>query len=207
MMSLLNMLGEVYRQMGLEKEAESWFRASLKSKPDHIPAYLTYARLLADNKTRKHEAEQQFLKALDIAPKDNTALHQYGRFLVEQGRHSEAAEYFRLATEVSDPPHFEDVMAAATSYRLSGNLQKAESFYRKGVQLQPELHSAHINLGAFLHLVGEYEEAEKCYKTALQLKPGDQLTLNNLQRLHAKKSSHSKVISRNTSKQMSTSRN
>ncbi|XP_071443182.1 protein O-mannosyl-transferase TMTC2-like [Hetaerina americana] len=205
--SLLNMLGEVHRQLGQEDAAEEWFRASLQSKPDHIPAHLTYARLLADNKTRIPEAEKQYLKALHIAPRDVSALHQYGRFLVEQGRHSEAAEYFKLATEVLDPPQFEDVMAAATSYRLCGNLREAEVYYRKGVQLRPQLHSTHVNLGALLHLTGRLDDARKSYERALNLKPGDQLTMTNLQRLQASKPCHLSSFSKNNSKQMPTPKN
>ncbi|XP_046385963.1 protein O-mannosyl-transferase TMTC2-like [Ischnura elegans] len=205
--SLLNMLGEVYRQLGQEDVAEEWFRASLQSKPDHIPAHLTYARLLADNKTRIPEAEKQYLQALRIAPRDVSALHQYGRFLVEQGRHAEAAEYFKSATEAIEPPQFEDVMAAATSYRLCGKLREAEIFYRMGVQLRPKLHSTHVNLGALLHLTGRLDEARKSYEKALSLKPGDQLTLTNLQRLQVTKPCPINSLPKNSSKQSSTHKN
>ena len=44
--------------------------------------------------------------------------------------------------------------------------------------------SSHMNLGAMLHLVGKLWEAEDHYYTALRLKPHDQATLINIQRLH-----------------------
>lgn len=37
--------GELYMKMNNDKMAEHWYREALKSKPDHIPAHLTLARL------------------------------------------------------------------------------------------------------------------------------------------------------------------
>ncbi|GIX93725.1 protein O-mannosyl-transferase TMTC2 [Caerostris extrusa] len=42
--SLFNMMGEAYFKMGSFVNAENWYRAALRSKPDHIPAHLTYAK-------------------------------------------------------------------------------------------------------------------------------------------------------------------
>ena len=44
--------------------------------------------------------------------------------------------------------------------------------------------SAHMNLGAMLHLVGKLKEAENHYLTAWSLNPGDPSTRTNLERLH-----------------------
>lgn len=44
--------------------------------------------------------------------------------------------------------------------------------------------SSHMNLGAMLHLVGKLSEAEDHYLKALRLRPGDQTTTINIQRLH-----------------------
>jgi hypothetical protein len=43
------MLGEAYSRMGRDVDAEPWFLASLSIRPDHIPAHLTYGKLLARN--------------------------------------------------------------------------------------------------------------------------------------------------------------
>ena len=42
---------------------------------------------------------------------------------------------------------------------------------------------AHMNLGAMLHFNGKLQEAEESYLKALELKPGDELTMKNLQKL------------------------
>ena len=46
---ILNVLGEALHSLNKTKEAELSFRAALAAKPDHIPAYLTYGKLLAKN--------------------------------------------------------------------------------------------------------------------------------------------------------------
>lgn len=39
--------GEAYMRLSKLPEAEHWYMESLKSKTDHIPAHLTYGKLLA----------------------------------------------------------------------------------------------------------------------------------------------------------------
>jgi len=46
---ILNLLGESYQAVNNTKEAERWYKAALAEKPDHIPAYLTYGKMLAKN--------------------------------------------------------------------------------------------------------------------------------------------------------------
>lgn len=39
--------GEAYVRLHKLAEAEHWYKESLRAKPDHIPAHLTYGKLLA----------------------------------------------------------------------------------------------------------------------------------------------------------------
>lgn len=43
----LPITGEAYMRMNKLADAEYWYRESLRVKPDHIPAHLTYGKLLA----------------------------------------------------------------------------------------------------------------------------------------------------------------
>ncbi|XP_014216647.1 transmembrane and TPR repeat-containing protein CG31690 [Copidosoma floridanum] len=47
--SVYNLLGETLSRLQRYAEAEKWFQASLASQPDHVPAHLTYGKLLARN--------------------------------------------------------------------------------------------------------------------------------------------------------------
>jgi len=44
-----NLLGETLSKLQQYAEAERWFQASLASQPDHVPAHITYGKLLARN--------------------------------------------------------------------------------------------------------------------------------------------------------------
>lgn len=47
--SLYNMLGEAHYRLNEFAEAERWYKAALQAKPDHVPAHLTYGKMLAKN--------------------------------------------------------------------------------------------------------------------------------------------------------------
>jgi len=46
---LYNLLGDAYLHLKRTSQAEKWYLAALQAKPDHVPAHLTYGKLLAKN--------------------------------------------------------------------------------------------------------------------------------------------------------------
>lgn len=44
---VVNPSGEAYMKLNKFEDAEHWYRESLKAKPDHVPAHLTYGKLLS----------------------------------------------------------------------------------------------------------------------------------------------------------------
>nr|XP_018903016.1 PREDICTED: transmembrane and TPR repeat-containing protein 2-like [Bemisia tabaci]XP_018903017.1 PREDICTED: transmembrane and TPR repeat-containing protein 2-like [Bemisia tabaci] len=179
---LYNLLGEALSRLGQVEAAEYWYQAALQAKPDHVPAHLTYGKLLARNKTRIPEAELWFQKAQKLAPKDPSVHQHFGQFLAERGRFLEAAYHLVKAAELA-PTEYDLVVSAATALRQAGHGQKAEQMYRRAVELKPMESGSHSNLGAMLHLNGRYEEAIKSYSEALRLDPRDSTTLHNLEKL------------------------
>uniref|UniRef100_A0A8C5WH57 Protein O-mannosyl-transferase TMTC2 n=1 Tax=Leptobrachium leishanense TaxID=445787 RepID=A0A8C5WH57_9ANUR len=179
--SLYNMMGEAYMRLNKVHEAEHWYMESLRSKPDHIPAHLTYGKLLALT-GRKSEAEHYFLKAIQLdSTKGNCYMH-YGQFLLEEGRLLEAAEMAKKAAEL-DHSEFDVVFNAAHMLRQASLNEAAEAYYKMAAGLRPNYPAALMNLGAILHLNGKLEEAEANYLRALQFKPDDVITQSNLRKL------------------------
>lgn len=43
------MLGETLARLQQDEEAERWYQAALSAEPDHVPAHITYGKLLAKN--------------------------------------------------------------------------------------------------------------------------------------------------------------
>ncbi|XP_046890771.1 protein O-mannosyl-transferase TMTC2 [Hypomesus transpacificus] len=179
--SLYNMMGEAYMRLNKLSEAEHWYRESLRSKPDHIPAHLTYGKLLAVT-GQKTEAERYFLKAIQLDPMKGNCYMHYGQFLLEESRLLEAAEMAEKAARL-DSGEFDVVFSAAHMLRQASLNEAAEKYYGRAASLRPNYPAALMNLGAILHLNGKLQEAEANYLRALQLKPDDTITQSNLRKL------------------------
>ncbi|XP_023204227.1 transmembrane and TPR repeat-containing protein 2 [Xiphophorus maculatus] len=179
--SLYNMLGEAYMRLNKLPEAEHWYRESLRAKPDHIPAHLTYGKLLAIT-GQKTEAERYFLKAIQLDPTKGNCYMHYGQFLLEESRLLEAAEMAKTAARL-DGGEFDVVFSAAHMLRQAKLNEAAEKYYGQAASLRPNYPAALMNLGAILHLNGKLQEAEANYLLALQLKPDDTITQSNLRKL------------------------
>ncbi|EFN60710.1 Transmembrane and TPR repeat-containing protein CG4341 [Camponotus floridanus] len=182
--SVYNLLGETLSRLQQYAEAERWFQASLASQPDHVPAHITYGKLLARNSSRVLEAERWFLRARRLAPDDPSVHHHYGLFLTSQGRLVEAAEEQLRAAELSRSD-YELSVAAASALRQADRRDEAEVWYRHAANLRPHEARSHTNLGAILHLNGKYKQAAAAYREALRLQPGDATTITNLHKLAA----------------------
>ncbi|KAM9754795.1 protein O-mannosyl-transferase TMTC2 [Menidia menidia] len=179
--SLYNMMGEAYMRLNKLTEAEHWYRESLRAKPDHIPAHLTYGKLLAMT-GQKPEAERYFLKAIQLDPTKGNCYMHYGQFLLEESRLLEAAEMAKKAARL-DSGEFDVVFSAAHMLRQASLNEAAEKYYGQAASLRPNYPAALMNLGAILHLNGKLQEAEANYLRALQLKPDDTITQSNLRKL------------------------
>lgn len=179
--SLYNMMGEAYMRLNRLTEAEHWYRESLRVKPDHIPAHLTYGKLLAMT-GQKTQAERYFLKAIQLDPLKGNCYMHYGQFLLEESRVLEAAEMAKKAAQL-DSGEFDVVFSAAHMLRQASLNDAAEKYYGQAASLRPDYPAALMNLGAILHLNGKLQEAEANYLRALQLKPDDTITQSNLRKL------------------------
>ncbi|KAF3859215.1 hypothetical protein F7725_021614 [Dissostichus mawsoni] len=175
--SLFNMMGEAYMRLSRLEEAGHWYRESLRVKPDHIPAHLTYGKLLSIM-GQKTEAERYYLRAIQLDPTKGNCYMHYGQFLLEQSRLSEAAEMAERAAEL-DQSEFDVVFSAAHMLRQASLNEAAERQYERAAGLRPDYPAALMNLGAILHLNGKLPEAEANYR----LKPDDVITQSNLRKL------------------------
>uniref|UniRef100_A0A4W3GGV8 dolichyl-phosphate-mannose--protein mannosyltransferase n=1 Tax=Callorhinchus milii TaxID=7868 RepID=A0A4W3GGV8_CALMI len=179
--SLYNMMGEAYMRLNKLAEAEHCYLESLRSKPDHIPAHLTYGKLLALT-DRKEEAEKYFVRSIQLDPAKGNCYMHYGQFLLEDSRLLEAAQMAEKAAQL-ESTEFDVVFNAAHMLRQAGLNEAAEKHYGLAAGLRPNYPAALMNLGAILHLNGKLHQAEANYLRALQLKPDDSITQSNLRKL------------------------
>uniref|UniRef100_A0A1I7YTP2 dolichyl-phosphate-mannose--protein mannosyltransferase n=1 Tax=Steinernema glaseri TaxID=37863 RepID=A0A1I7YTP2_9BILA len=178
--SLLNMLGEALLKKGRAEEAEKWYKKAMEASGTHVPAYLTLANLRMQQKNYE-EAETLLHQALALNPRNPETLLHLGRLLSLQDHWEAARDSFESVLNLH-PNHPDALFGAANAYRQLGRPKKSEELYKALVVARPDATSL-SNYGAILHLNEKYDEAEKVYRRALELKPEDEVTATNLKKL------------------------
>jgi Flp pilus assembly protein TadD/SAM-dependent methyltransferase len=77
-------------------------------------------------------------------------------------------------------PDLRSILAQAVEHHQAGQLDAAIACYRQALAFDPDLASAHYNLGNALCALGKLEEAEASYRRVLALKPNLAVAHNNL---------------------------
>jgi type IV pilus assembly protein PilF len=130
-------------------------KQALVADPAYGPAYvlrgLAYMQL-------KNEplAEDSFQRALRINPKDADALHNYGWFVCNQGRHQLAIDQFTRA--LAQPLYggqAKTYMAKGICQVRAGRADEAQSSFARSYELDPSNPISAYNLAQLLHQRGE----------------------------------------------------
>ncbi|XP_050307891.1 protein O-mannosyl-transferase TMTC2-like isoform X2 [Anthonomus grandis grandis] len=132
---LYTILGETLAELNQDEEAEKWYRAALFAEPNHVPAHITYGKLLSKNISRSVEAEQWFRGAQRLAPNNPNVYYHFGAFLTSGKRLTEAATMYERAAELS-PTDCELAVAAAIAAQKAGKQKQAERWNRKCVGMK-----------------------------------------------------------------------
>ena len=68
----------------------------------------------------------------------------------------------------------------AVQYHQNNNLQDAQNYYNKVLELDPKHLSAHNNLGGIFQKLGDPQKAKNCYERAIEINPNYVDAYNNL---------------------------
>jgi type IV pilus assembly protein PilF len=134
----LNLGVEYMRRGDYERALEKLDKARL-ADPSYAPTYNTYA-VLYQQLGDSARAEQNFRKALHLEPGESATLNNYGRFLCQRGRYQEAQKAFADAAanplyETPDIP----IANGGACYLATGQPEEAEKFFRRALEINPEL--------------------------------------------------------------------
>jgi len=176
-------LGEVRIALGEYDEAI----ASLERAVDLRPAYAeAYAKLgWVYSTTNKFEtAIRYYRQALELKPDEPRYLESLGMVLTDADYSEEAVKVFENALRL-------DKQSPYTYYYL-GNLyvhqlrlpEKAITYYRELVVLDPDFPNGFLNLGSTYGLLGNYKEAISAYEKELYIRPRSPLAFFNLGRVY-----------------------
>lgn len=90
-------MGDIYHEMGNDKEAFKIYKKVLKLKPDYAPTLNNYAFYLSQQGKQLNKAYKMSRKTIELEPDNGTYLDTFGWILHKLGRDVEAKPIFKQA--------------------------------------------------------------------------------------------------------------
>ena len=161
-------LGSGYYERGQMDVAIGELNTAVKLDPNYAPAYnifgLIYAVLGEDSK-----AEQNFERALQLAPNNPDIHHNWGWYLCQHKREREALAQFEAA--ISDPLYRTPEIALVNAGRCAqaiGDNAAAEGHFRRALSGQPNNVLASYGLAQLAYKQGRYDESRALMRRVIQ---------------------------------------
>lgn len=156
----LNMrLGLSYLQRGDYEIALEKLEKALQQNPNLPSAHNTIA-ILYQRLNQIDEAEEHFLEAVKREPKYSEAQNNYGAFLCQQQRYEEAEQRFLKAIE--NPLYASKAQAlenAGVCISRIPDTIKAEQYFRRALQMNPNLSKSLIQMANISYEQNDYLQA------------------------------------------------
>ncbi|MGE0486638.1 MAG: type IV pilus biogenesis/stability protein PilW [Gammaproteobacteria bacterium] len=149
-------LGFQYMQKGEYEIAMNKLKKALEADPDHVDAHNAMGVLHA-TLGQNDDAERNFQRALRLDPANSAALNNYGQFLCQRKRYEEGQRQFLKAVE--NPLYKLPGAAysnAGTCALDAGDLDTAESHFRKALEVDPRLAPALIQMADLSYRLGRH---------------------------------------------------
>jgi len=153
-------LASGYFEQGRTDIALDEIKQALAADATYAPAYVLRGLVFMEmNNSRL--AEDSFQRALQLTPRDPDALHNYGWFQCQQGRHAQAIELFKraLASPVYGGQARTYLAKGVCEIRM-GQMVEAEGSLSRSYELDPGNPIAAYNLSRLLFQRGEDARAQ-----------------------------------------------
>jgi serine/threonine-protein kinase len=170
-------LAVVQSMSGRREEAVASLNRAIQLQPDNDEAYRTLALVLTDRGDFAG-ADAAARKAIAIRPRSWTLHNALGLAYYKAARYREAAEEFRVVTELepSSPRGFQ--MAGAAMQQL-GEIDQAIGNYEHAIRLGPSP-NAYSNLALTYYQAGRFDEAARTFRQAADADPASAVLRRNL---------------------------
>jgi len=167
---ILTQAREHYRQRDYAR-AEVGYRSVLRHFPRHAGAHALLGRNF-EVQGKVEAALDAYGRAIELDPKQPTALHGLGALLVRTNQTRQAIVVLRRLVEVRpDEPSAWTVLSRA--YFHNNDLIKAAETAKRALALAPDYGDAHKSLARAYYRQGLIEEAVAGYRKAIELAPND----------------------------------
>jgi type IV pilus assembly protein PilF len=164
-------LAAAYFGRGQMTTALDEVKLALVAEPN-LPEAFNLRGLIYGELGQEKLAEESFRRALQLAPRDADAMHNFGWFLCQQRRFPEADGMFAQAQA---QPQYRGItrtlLAQGVCQARAGNWEQAEATLTRSFELDPTNPSAAVNLAEVLYNRGDLERA-RYYMRRVNATPG-----------------------------------
>ena len=160
------------------KNAESYCYKILSIDSYHFDSIMMLANIAGANKNLD-QAKELLTKAMEIQPKNTSAIHNLGTCYKELGKFEEAKSLYNKVLEI-DAKHINAHYNLGIIYYELKDLKNAKTFLKKTTELQKNYGFAFFSLGNVHTDLKEYNEAMRCYHRAIEINPRIVGAHNNL---------------------------
>lgn len=153
-------LGAEYTRTGRLNLANDKLQKALAQDPSSGEAHHYYA-LLQQRLGQNQKADTYFRRAISLSPKDPHLLNNYGSHLCRNGDYQAASKHFLAA--INDPLYTTPEFAytnAGICIKKSGNVDQAESYFRKALKEEQSFGSALFQMAKIKYEQGNYSLAQ-----------------------------------------------
>ena len=123
-----------------------------KALPLNLEAMMSVQKNESDN------ARKYFEKALELAPKDLTALNGLAKMAFQEKNFDQAAELFQKILK-DHPKHTPAVIALAEIQAIKGNIQKTEEYLKQAIESNPKALAPRLFLARLYTRFGQAQKA------------------------------------------------
>jgi type IV pilus assembly protein PilF len=154
-------LAGAYYSRGSMGVALEELRTAVTSDPGYAPAYGMFGVVYMELRENQL-AEQNFERALRLAPNDPDINHNFGLFLCQTKREPDSIKYFLQAIRNPLYPMPQRSYSAAGQCSLrTNNLKDAEEFSQRALKLDPDDPPSLVQMGHVRYRQGRMDEARK----------------------------------------------
>ncbi|HXJ10531.1 MAG TPA: type IV pilus biogenesis/stability protein PilW [Burkholderiales bacterium] len=154
-------LASAYFARGGMAVALEELRLAVAADSSYAPAYGLFGVVYQDLKENRL-AEENFERALRLAPNDADINHNYGWFLCQTKREPESIKYFLIAIRNPlYPTPWRSYSAAGTCSLRTNNVKDAEQFFERALRLDPDDPQSLLQMGQIRYRQGNVAEARR----------------------------------------------
>ncbi len=168
--SRINLASIQYSQ-GKKEEAFSQLNTAARKNPDSAHPLSVLGELL-ETEGRLDEAEQTYLKALNVDSKHSASHYRLGRLLHKKQKFDQGTEHILKAVDI-EPENPAYLEALGNEFERSGKLLEAANSMERVSVLEPDRFEIYVRLGDIYKKKKMYQEALTRYWSALSIK-GDE---------------------------------